>query len=175
MTVVRWEPPPSRSARRTDREIGPRIERGHEGSIATTPEYPRDSRGAVPLGEDGSTELGETGPSEIGRPLRGEVLERALVGRDGRLLLASDFLLVPCEPQEEILVEEVPERQPLECRLERLAFRPLARLEESSPGLAPSASPAPWGHQSLTFQLPSGWRHAFPYACSSLPLMSAVC
>ena len=31
------------------------------------------------------------------------------------------------------------------------------------------------GCQSLTFQLPSGWRHAFPYARSSLPLMSAVC
>src|SRR2546422_14254 len=57
------------------------------------------------LGLDGGAELGETGSGQVGPVRCREVLEQALVGRDGRLLLAGE-LLVPCEPQEEVLVEE---------------------------------------------------------------------
>src|SRR5712691_13034460 len=68
------------------------------------------------LGLDEGAELGETGSGQVGPARRREVLEQALVGRDGCLLLAGE-LLVPCESQEEVLVEEVPGRQPLERRL----------------------------------------------------------
>src|SRR5438132_340356 len=78
---------------------------------------------------DGGAELGEPVSGQVGPVRRREVLEQALVGRDGRLLLAGE-LLVPCEPQEEVLVEEVPGRQPLERRLEGLD-----RLREVALGL----------------------------------------